>query len=583
MRDEGFDCPPTSVVEALDAARLGDALFWAGRYALFVQWSPDGSHPWDAAPGAGAAVELEVGVAPGSAEPVVLLGGEPLRGVTFTGGVLRATQPVVWAAPDGSEVPVTFELAMSAFFGYGSPDAAAPAAPPAYVGLQCHGVLWPADPASAPAAWPVTPPAVSGKVNAATRAAAVRPGACDALAAFAGSYAVHALPDAPGGSPAELADVVVEADPAAAGGARVSVGGSPVTRWTFDAGNVLAWEGDAGCSAWLQFLALATGPVFVGNLFAAGAQPPAAGFNAFGEPAGGPSRLPPSGRVPGEEARHVVASAAAAGALLSGALLRSACMAWAELRAGASAEDVLTSHDAMLHAMRRDFEALDRVHDVGGAAAAAFGGSSLAAPPALDLGAVAGARAAADEAAAHAAAARVAADAAEGAAAAAASAEAAGAAAEATSKAAVTAWRSSQAAAAAAAAEAAAARACDAAARTRASAASAAAAAAAQAYNAARAAAGGAAAGGSEACAAALRAVEANIATFARQREYLKLKDVAEASDVAGRALEAARAAEAGWAANTADTRCAAVDAARGAAEAAESCHRVLRAIDKKE
>ena len=56
---------------------------------------------------------------------------------------------------------------------------------------------------------------------------------------------------------------------------------------------------------------------------------------------------------------------------------------------------------------------------------------------------------------------------------------------------------------------------------------------------------------------------------------------VAEASDVAGRALEAARAAQAGWSANTSDARAAAVDAARGAAEAAEGCHRLLRAVNK--
>ena len=96
---------------------------------------------------------------------------------------------------------------MNAFFGYGPRDAA-----PSYHGVQCHGVLWPADPASGPGGWPLAPPMVSGKVNVATRAAATHPGACDALAAFAGAYSVHALPDAAGGAPAELADVVIEPD-----------------------------------------------------------------------------------------------------------------------------------------------------------------------------------------------------------------------------------------------------------------------------------------------------------------------------------------------------------------------------------
>ena len=90
----------------------------------------------------------------------------------------------------------------------------------------------------------------------------------------------------------------------------------------------------------------------MGNLFASGSPPPAAGFNAFGEAAGAPSRLPPSGRAAGSDARHVVASAAAAGALLAGGLLRCACAAWGDIRGGASPEDVLVSRDAMLHQAR---------------------------------------------------------------------------------------------------------------------------------------------------------------------------------------------------------------------------------------
>ena len=43
------------------------------------------------------------------------------------------------------------------------------------------------------------------------------------------------------------------------GSARVTVGGTEVAGWAFDSSNVLSWEGEAGCSAWLQFLALATG------------------------------------------------------------------------------------------------------------------------------------------------------------------------------------------------------------------------------------------------------------------------------------------------------------------------------------
>ena len=361
MRDEGYDAPPSAVVAALDAARAGDVLFWAGRYALFVQWSPDGSHPWDASPAS--AVELEIGVSgggggeAGSMTPLVVLGGTPLPAATFSGGVLRTGSPVQWRTPDGRSVPVTLELAMSAFFGYGGAKGAAKSsegskngdAPPAYYGLQCHGVLWPADASAAAASsssssnssssasWPITPPMVSGKVNVATRSAAVRPGAADALAAFAGAYSVVALPNEPGGAPAELADIVIDVVASSAGpssgGVSVTVGGSKVESWSFDGNNVLSWEDDAGCSAWLQFLALRSGPAFAGNLFAAGSPPPPAGFNAFGQRRGEPSALPPDGRPAGAPlGRHVVASAAAAGALLAGGLLRSALACWAALR-----------------------------------------------------------------------------------------------------------------------------------------------------------------------------------------------------------------------------------------------------------
>ena len=40
---------------------------------------------------------------------------------------------------------------------------------------------------------------------------------------------------------------------------------------------------------------------------------------------------------------------------------------------------------------------------------------------------------------------------------------------------------------------------------------------------------------------AALRAVEAGIAVYAERRDYLKLKDIAEASDVAGKVCRAER------------------------------------------
>ena len=47
-----------------------DLLFWANRYHLFVSWSSDRSHPWDARQAASEYVTLEIGVARGTANKV---------------------------------------------------------------------------------------------------------------------------------------------------------------------------------------------------------------------------------------------------------------------------------------------------------------------------------------------------------------------------------------------------------------------------------------------------------------------------------------------------------------------------------
>ncbi len=46
----------------------------------------------------------------------------------------------------------------------------------------------------------------------------------------------------------------------------MSVNGSSLGGWTFDAMNVLAWTEEAGCTAWLQFMVLPGGPIFMGTL-----------------------------------------------------------------------------------------------------------------------------------------------------------------------------------------------------------------------------------------------------------------------------------------------------------------------------
>jgi hypothetical protein len=72
--------------------------------------------------------------------------------------VRRGRAPIEWETPTGKPAMVNMELQLSAFFGYGK------AAEDAYLGLQCHGVLWPAVTAEAPVHWPIAPPIVSGKV-----------------------------------------------------------------------------------------------------------------------------------------------------------------------------------------------------------------------------------------------------------------------------------------------------------------------------------------------------------------------------------------------------------------------------------
>ena len=54
--------------------------------------------------------------------------------------------------------------------------------------------------------------------------------------------------------------------PERAGRPVLTVDGRALSAWTFDANNVLAWDNEAGYAAWLQFMALPGGPVFMGSL-----------------------------------------------------------------------------------------------------------------------------------------------------------------------------------------------------------------------------------------------------------------------------------------------------------------------------
>ena len=48
------------------------------------------------------------------------------------------SKPIEWETPSGEKAQVNLQLQFSAFFGYGQVDAE-----PGYLGLQCHGILWP--------------------------------------------------------------------------------------------------------------------------------------------------------------------------------------------------------------------------------------------------------------------------------------------------------------------------------------------------------------------------------------------------------------------------------------------------------
>ncbi len=50
-----------AAAQALEEAKSSSLLFWGSRYHLFVSWSADRAHPWDALPAAGHYAMLEIG------------------------------------------------------------------------------------------------------------------------------------------------------------------------------------------------------------------------------------------------------------------------------------------------------------------------------------------------------------------------------------------------------------------------------------------------------------------------------------------------------------------------------------------
>eukprot|EP00884_Botryococcus_braunii_P008997 jgi/Botrbrau1/18099/Bobra.0687s0001.1 len=571
LRDEGFETTLPAVIQALDNIRSNDLLFWVGRYNLFVLWSADRQHPWDTLPTSEGFVTLEIGKQHGV--PLLLLNSRPIERFEFDNCVLRTTSPVDWQTPSGAIAKVNLELQMGSFFGYGNDHSS----DGSYFGIQCHGVLWPAATATLPSQWPIAPPLIAGKVNIRARDAAVSPFRSDSLTAFSGSYRTHVLPDSPG-HPSKPS-VLLEISQSAKGPPTVSLDGKIITNWTFEANNVLSWA-DPCYQAWLQFLVFPGGPVFLGNLLKTGEPAPSrAGYNIFGELKKQASRLGPDSTVDASVGRMIAAGVSTAATLLCGNLLKSASKTLSLLKSGSSADEVLQSHGGLLTQMQTDFATLARLHLIGAKAEATFPESfnGYEVNPNLSADAVKGQ----EEAAEGAQAAKVAADAAATAAEETEEAWHENNAMEATSKAGVAAWRASQAASAAASAEACALEAARHARIANTVGALSAAISAAQSFNLAKEAAYDAAKAEARAASAALRAVEQGIAWYAERREYLKLKDIAEASDVAGKALNAAKEAVEGWEGGSVASRLAACEAAKEAAEHAQLCHKFMRAVAK--
>jgi hypothetical protein len=573
LRARGCGSGVPAAAKAIACSRLGDPSFWAGRYALFVQWSPDASHPWDGAPGADEpAATLELAVLD-SGGVAAFLDGAAVDFV-FDGGVLRTTSPLPCAAPDGSSTWVRLALSFTT-----APEAGADEG--AFLGPQCHGVMWadsgvdasgnPAPPP--PADWPVAPPRVAGKANTGARPVAACPPAAPHLASFEGEYETLLLPPgdasgARGDGPARSGPpLLVDAD------GRVFVAGVEARGAGLSPAGILTWPSTSSIGGgWMHCGHHAAGPLLLGCFGVPGGPIPAGRpFDVLAERTGAPSVYLSADAVDTSAATLEAAGLAAAATARLGTALAAAAKAWAAALGG---DDELARGWAT-----------DAADAAAGAAAcdasraeleAAFGpaGLGLVVAPEESVGAARAQEAAAE----HAKAARQAADAADTAAAGAASAAAAGAPAPAAAKAAAAAYNAARAAAAAAAAEESAAWAAAHGRATRMRGSLYQAAVAAAAYNdardGARAASAAAAAGG----AAALAAAQRLLAQLAVTADYGSVKDVADACAAGSASAAATREALDCWDAGTAAARARCAACTTEAADHAAQMARCLRA-----
>ena len=300
--------------KALQASRLDDPASFAGRYSLFVQWSPDGMHPWDSAAGAenpSATLELAIlddgnvddefsptltatkkrSFSGGKRQVAAFLDGAAVE-YEFADGVLRTKAPMPCAAPDGSIAFVHLQLQFSSgepawttSGGNGGGNTTTTTTmtttttpPPRkqhhYAEPQCHGLLWfdASSGAPPPADWPPAPPRVSGKANLTARPAARSPAGLPSLASFAGEFETTILP-APAfdgttghlrrdGAPRRGLRLKISQD-----GRNVSLGNKQLRGVQFSRASILSWKADGATPAgWVHCGHLAAGALLLGRL-----------------------------------------------------------------------------------------------------------------------------------------------------------------------------------------------------------------------------------------------------------------------------------------------------------------------------
>eukprot|EP00884_Botryococcus_braunii_P011962 jgi/Botrbrau1/20767/Bobra.0156s0002.1 len=560
IRDEGYETTLWGLIQEFQKKQLWDISFWQSQYHLFVTWSPCKKHPWDRLQTADEFIMLEIGLSAAGNKPVVLLAGKQIEKFSFSDGVLKTQEPVLWTMPDGHMLAVHLQLAFSCFQGY-------PGAAPSklsYLGLQCHGLLWPADSLNTPQQWPVSPPLISGKVNAALRRTAQEPGANDSLGTFAGTYAIYELEKDGTCCSAPHLDITISKEPS--GEVKVRCGGAVVDKWDFSINNVLTWSRSTGV-AWLQLIVVPEGPILLGNINNAGK-----GLTAYGEPKAQASRISPSGRVDTAVGSILAANLATTSTLLCLQTLKEAHRRWhtkADLVKAASSQ-------ASANYIIRMLDLLEEVNEAASTAASVFGEEGALS---LDIASQVTAAGATKAAQSYFQASKAAADQASSAAAAArkvANYDPM----DSTKLAVTAAWRAYEAALAGQSAEASAQEAEEAGRRAGTAAARKLSTHAVQAYNQARKAASMAADAEAKAASVALQAMEKCLATYADKKLYLKLKATAEASDIAAKASAAAQAAKEAWEVNTRVSRAAAVCAAKEANEYSQQAHKLLRTAE---